>query len=113
MRFIHVGCGGEIDTKKRMCLKCKKKWNPISFLTTSSEIRPMVDKRGKPVPDRVSPTTPRKKTYASWADKFPLLGRVLRFLPKWPRWARILVVLAFIGLIIVVILILKEVLWLR
>jgi len=38
--YIHTKCGGKIDSKDRRCLKCKKKWNWLTWLL-NNEIRPV------------------------------------------------------------------------
>ena len=103
MRYIHSGCGGEVDTRKRMCLRCKKKWNPVSFMLTTGEIRPMVDKKGRLVEGPTKKELRHAKPYAKWADKVPGAGWFAGKLPEWPRWARILVTLAFIGVVVLVV----------
>jgi len=99
MRFVHTKCGGEVDTKKRKCSKCKRKWNPISILITT-ELRPMVDRKRRLVPDR-------KVTYAKWADRIPGAGQVAGFLPNWPRWARILATVIVVIIVVVIILLVR------
>jgi len=90
--YVHTECGGEIDVKGRECIRCKKKWNPISFIFDPTGIRP--------VKVRV-PYEPIKKpvTYAKWGDKIPGVGTIASLLPNWPRWARILAVIMVIGII--------------
>lgn len=95
MRFIHTRCRGEIDPKRRMCKKCKKRWNLVSFMLTS-EIRPMTDKKGRLVMEESRPTT-----YAKWADRVGA-GWFASKLPNWPRWARILATAAFIAVLVIV-----------
>lgn len=107
MRYQHTRCGGEIDVKRRRCLKCKKGWNPISFMVTTNEIRPMVDKKGRVVLNK--PVVKPRVTYAPWADKLPGVGKVAGFLPNWPRWARILVTILFILVVVGIIYLIKEV----
>lgn len=107
MRFVHTKCGGEIDVKKRQCTKCKHKWDPISFRLDPTGIRPMVDKKGKPIPDLVHPkqvkVKKKKKQYSSWADSIPGAGRFASILPRWPRWARITATLVFVVIVVVAI----------
>lgn len=95
MRFQHTKCGGEIDVKKRQCTKCKYRWNPISFRLDPIGIRPMVDKKGRPLLGGED-VKKLKKKYAPWADKVPGAGRFAGLLPAWPRWARILATVAFL-----------------
>ena len=124
MRFVHTKCGGEIDVKKRQCMRCKKKWDPVSFRLDPTGIRPMVDGRGRLVPGgedieklrkqfasgKRKGALPTGKSYASWLDKLPKwidLGyaRALASrLPRWPRWARVLATAVFIAAIVVLIL---------
>lgn len=97
MRFYHTKCQGEIDVKKRQCTKCKKKWNPISFRFDPTSIRPLVDRKGRALPDRLVPKVERK----TWG--IPYLNTVVSKLPKWPRWARVavsLVVLVVVALVV-------------
>ena len=88
MRFIHTKCGGEIDVKKRQCMKCKKKWGFFAFRFNPTGIRPMTDRKGRPVPEE----SIRRLEGTNWVRKFPGVVRFARLLPKWPRWARILAV---------------------
>lgn len=122
MRFVHVKCGGEIDVEKRTCLRCKKKWSRVAFRYDPTGIRPMVDAKGKLVPDKVSPKALREKTYhgqktvspPGWVDRVPLwadlglTGLFVKKLPRWPRWARILTTLIFVGVVITIILALRR-----
>ncbi len=111
MRFTHTKCGGEIDVAKRQCRRCKKKWNPVAFRVDALSIRPMVDTRGKLVPDKVPHKLPKQKTksHADWVEGVPVwldLGITRLFvkkLPRWPRWARILTTLAFVGVVVVIV----------
>lgn len=117
MRFIHTGCGGEIDVKKRQCTRCKKKWDPISFRLDPTGIRPMVDAGGKLAPGGEDIEKLKKKyvpngkqpatTYASWGDKIPGLAKFAGSLPNWPRWARILTAITFIVVVVIIILIIR------
>jgi len=133
MRFQHTNCGGEIDVKKRQCVRCKKKWDPISFRLDPTSIRPMVDKKGKLVPGgedieklkreyaptRATPKAIRAKTYkpksyAGWLDRVPKgvdLGLTKAFvgrLPKWPRWVRVLTTIVFVAIIVVIVLLIRR-----
>jgi hypothetical protein len=96
MRFYHTTCKGEIDVKKRQCTKCKKKWNPIAFRFDPTGIRPIVDRKGRPLPDRVLKV--ERKTWG-----IPYLNTVVSKLPKWPRWARVLVTLGVLVVIVLII----------
>ena len=96
MRFYHTKCGGEIDVKKRQCTRCKKRWDPIWFRFDPTGIRPLVDRKGKPLPEK----------YQKWVDKskkYSLTTKVVSRLPKWPRWARILTSVIVIAIVIVII----------
>ena len=120
MRIIHKKCGGQVDTEKRKCLGCSRKWNCLSFLVTN-ELRPMVDRRGRVVmqPEgqptvsrggtrRVAETAPPKRvtTYSKWADSVPGVAGVAGRLPNWPRWARLLVTAVIVaGVALVIILV--------
>jgi len=95
--YVHTKCGGEIDPNfftGRKCRKCGKKWNPIAFLLSFGDIRPVVVKVPRQV--KKAPTT-----YAGWAGRIPGAVAVASLLPNWPRWARILVTLGFISLVVV------------
>ena len=102
MRYIHTKCGGEIDVKKRQCTRCKKVWNPISFRLDPYGIRPMLDRKGRVMPDRVKPKQ-QVKSYADWGEVF------VNKLPHWPRWARILTTVVFVAIAIVIILYVRRV----
>jgi len=104
VRFQHTKCGGEIDVKKRQCMRCKKKWDPISFRLDPTGIRPMVDKKGRPAPGGQD-IKKLKKQYAGWADSVPGAGKFAGILPKWPRWARITATVAFVAVVVTLILI--------
>lgn len=111
MRFTHTKCGGEIDVKKRQCLRCKKKWDPISFRFDPTGIRPLVDKHGKPKPDKVGgvekehiPSIPRWMQYFIGA---PYLDAFVSRLPKWPRWVRISVSVGIITGVVLLIVFLR------
>lgn len=107
MRYYHVGCGGEIDVKKRQCRRCKKKWDPISFRFDPISIRPIVDKKGRPIPDKKARFNPETETslprWLMFILGVPHLDTVVTKLPKWPRWARILTTAVVIGLLVLVI----------
>jgi hypothetical protein len=108
MRYYHTKCGGEIDVKKRQCTRCKKKWDPISFRLDPVSIRPMLDKKGKPLPDKVKGYKVEEKPLPSklaYIVGVPYLDTFVSKLPKWPRWARILVSAAVIALIVILILV--------
>ena len=95
MKYIHSGCGGEIDTRRRKCLLCGKKWTLISFWLTAGEIRPYKVEAG---------AVKRTTSYARWADRIPFVPVVAGHLPNWPRWARILSTVVVYGSIITLIL---------
>lgn len=101
MRFYHVKCGGEVDVRKRTCMHCKKKWDPVSFRLDPTGIRPLVE-RGRLVLDKVKPKQP-VKSYASWADKLAPVAAFASKLPRWPRWARILVTVAVVSITILIV----------
>lgn len=107
MRFTHTKCGGEIDVKKRQCRRCKKKWDPISFRFDPVGIRAMVDKKGRPLPDRQVKSKPEELDPLARKLMFifgvPYLDTVISKLPKWPRWARILTTVVIVGLVILAI----------
>ena len=90
MKFMHTECGGEIIN--RTCQRCKKHWNPISYMFTPTGIRAVP---GTPrAPSKVVlPSTPQQ---------------VASLLPKWPRWARVLSVVAVLGLIALVIILIRR-----
>ena len=103
MRVMHTKCGGEIDVKTRQCRRCKKRWDPVSFKLDPIGIRPMLDARGRPLPDRegkgvteeeYTPSIPRWMQHVVGA---PYLDAVVSKLPKWPRWARILTASAILA----------------
>lgn len=90
-------------------MRCKKKWDPISFKLDPNGIRPMIDVGGRLLPDKAGLETPREQsTYAKWGDKVPGLAVFAGRLPQWPRWARVLVALALLGVIIGVIVLLRR-----
>jgi len=97
MSYLHVGCGGTVDVRKRTCTKCSKKWGRVGFLTnteitmgtTREEMLLRLKKKG------VGTTT----SYSSWADKYPFVSLVARNLPNWPRRYRLLVgLVGFVGI---------------
>lgn len=94
--YIHTECGGEINTKGRRCTRCKKKWNPISFIFDPTGIRPT--KVRVPYEPMRKPTT-----HARWGDKIPGVGTIAGLLPNWPRWLRILSVVVIIGIVVFII----------
>lgn len=109
MRFFHTKCGGEIDVEKRMCRRCKKKWDPISFKLDPVGIRPMLDSKGRPKPDKYQKESKKAPEvvlprWMMFAIGTPYLNTVVSKLPKWPRWARILTTAAIVAVIILVIL---------
>lgn len=87
MQYEHVHCGGTIDTKKRQCTKCKKKFGRIEFYTNLTEIRPVKSS----VEEKLQSKLVRKEvtSYAKWADRLPFVSQFASKLPSWPRWARI------------------------
>ena len=87
--WIHTGCGGTIDVKKRTCTKCKKVWNFWNFFMDPVGIRPL--KRTEEVPET---------SYARWADRVPYVSLIASKLPNWPRWARIISTLLVYGIVI-------------
>jgi len=93
MRFKHKGCGGEVDTKARKCLKCNKKWGRSSFLF-ATDLRPMVGVDGQ-LKTKERPVSEKplvgQTSYAKWGDKVPGVSQIASHLPNWPRWVRILV----------------------
>jgi len=108
MEFYHTRCGGRIDPRKRSCLKCGKKWNPISFSLDPVGIRAKVTPiRGLTTPTKV-PTSKLNSSYSTWADKLPSVGRLAGYLPKWPRWARILATIVVVAVIVGVVVILRR-----
>jgi len=95
MRFYHTKCGGEIDVRTRQCLRCKKKWNPISFRFTPSEIRMKQERKTRPA-------------YKPFKQEREVFNKTVSKLPKWPRWARILTSIAVLAIIVVIILIVSR-----
>jgi len=95
IEYIHSVCGGRLNTQKRMCLRCKKKWGIIGWWLDPTGIRPIrVKVPYEPV---------RRTTYANWADKIPFVPQFASLLPNWPRWARILSFVVFIIVVVGVI----------
>jgi len=115
MRFVHTKCGGEINVKKRLCTRCKKKWNPVAFRVDAFGIRPMVDSKGRLVPDKGKEGPLKDKSwheqrtgdYAKWGDKVPGLAIFASRLPKWPRWARILSAVTFLVIVVGIIILVR------
>ena len=102
MDLFHVGCGGEIDVKKRQCLKCKHKWGRMAFLTTPNEIRQVVKSkaaRASALRQKVDKPT----RHAKWAENIPGATLLPSMLPSWPRWARLLSTAVVLGIITTVI----------
>lgn len=93
MIYVHTKCGGEIDPKKRVCTKCKKKWNRFSFYFDPSGIRPRSGESS------LYPPKKDRQKYAKWADRTPGAKIIPSLLPNWPRWARILSTVVFLGLV--------------
>ena len=107
-------CGKEISQKRleafpaaKLCIKCKKKWNFISFRFTLNEIRPIIIKQGSKQGDKYIVVRSSRPT--SWINKVPYLPKFVSMLPKWPRWARILAVTIVVGIIVVVIIFVRSV----
>lgn len=96
MKPYHVGCGGEIINKQ--CQRCKKRWNPVSYLTTPNEIRLMPgEPKVRAAFDKKTGTGVPKT-----AQEFASL------LPKWPRWARILTVVVILLVIAGIIILIRR-----
>jgi len=101
--YIHTKCGGEVSTNfitGRRCKKCGKKWNPVSFLFTMNEIRP--------VTIRVPYKAKKGVSHAKWGDKIPGVRDFINILPNWPRWARISVTVAFVVVVAVIIFLIRR-----
>jgi len=96
MRFYHTKCGGEIDTKQRQCLRCKKKWNPISFKLDPTGIRMRQERRQ------------RTTSYKPFKQEREVFNKTVSKLPKWPRWARILTTVAVIAIIVAIIILVRR-----
>lgn len=94
-RHIAKKCNGEVDTKSRTCLRCKKHWNWFTFMFSPLSIR--MDPKGKPATEAVRKVALGKTDYAKWADKYEKISWVASHLPKWPRWARILATVIVVG----------------
>jgi len=105
--FIHIKCGGAIDTEKRICTRCGRRWNPISFWLTPSGIR-MIPVRKERVL-KYSKEALKKKNLSGVA-RIPGVAGIAGLLPKWPRWARILATAVFVVIVILVILLVRGVL---
>ena len=82
MKFYHTKCGGIIDTDKRRCTRCKKKWNLISFRLDPTGIRPMIEAE-----DLQSKTN--KRLQKASESKFTQL-----FIRYW--WSVILAIIAIV-----------------
>lgn len=93
MAFYHTKCGGNISILRGKCIKCGKRWNPISFLF-NTEMMP-VPRKEKTKSKKVS--TRKPTSYAQWADKWHGVPTIASRLPNWPRWARALTGLIFFG----------------
>jgi len=108
LRMKHVKCGGEIYVPDRKCIKCGKRWNPVSFQITN-EIRPMTDSSGKVMvttnKEHLGIKVERKPTsYVKWMDNLGPAGTIASRLPNWPRWARLLVGTTVIGGVVILVL---------
>lgn len=101
MRFYHTKCKGEIDVKKRQCTGCKKKWNPISFRFDPTGIRPIVDRKGKLLPDKYQKLVDKQKKYS-------LFNIAVSKLPKWPKWARIVTTVVVIAIVVLIIYLIRR-----
>lgn len=93
--WMHSKCGGEVDTKSRRCLKCKKQWGYLAFIFDPKGLRLI----NIPIPYEPIREKEEGTSYAKWADKLPYVGVVASKLPKWPRWARIVATIALYGII--------------
>ena len=82
--------------KHRQCMRCKKKWDPISFRFDPTGIRPMRDRKNRPKFDKV---LKRER------DVF---DKSVSKLPRWPRWARILTSAVVIAIIVTIIVLLRR-----
>ena len=90
--WMHTKCGGEVDVKKRICLKCGHKWGPLEIWSDPVGLRQV----RIPEPRKVG-----KRTYASWAEKVPYVSQVASVFPAWKRGYRLLL---FFGVLILVVL---------
>lgn len=104
MRAYHTKCGGEIDVKARRCRRCKKKWDPVSFRLDPTGIRPMLDKRGRTMPDEGRPTPKEGSPLPWWSSPEAFVSK----LPKWPKWARVVTTVVVVGLAILVIYLIRR-----
>jgi len=103
MDYTHRGCGGSVDKKKKQCIRCKKKWNAVSWYTTT-ELVPVTESRKDRLAKRAARPPRQPTSYAAWADSIPFVGFVASHLPNWPIKYRVLSVLLFyIGLIVLVV----------
>ncbi len=91
-QYIHTHCGGRIVIWKMRCRKCKKQFNPFSFMVTN-RIRPVY------VESKRAPTKGAKVI----EKRIPVVERLVQFLPNWPRWARILTAVAVVLIIITIV----------
>jgi len=99
MNYKHRVCNGRIDTKKRQCERCGKKWNIASWYTTT-ELMPITESRKERLAKRAAKPQKAPTSYAAWADSVPFVGFVASKLPNWPIKYRIVsVALFYIGLI--------------
>ena len=96
MRFEHIGCGGEIDTRAKQCLKCKHKWSYLAFMFTPYEIRQIKE----------TPSAIVKPSKFDWMTP----ENVARHLPKWPKWVRVLSVVVVLALVVALIIWIRSVL---
>lgn len=100
MKFYHTKCGGEVDVRKRQCLRCKKKWSPIAFKFDPIGIRASTEVRPKGV---VAP----QGSYESWANKLSSVpsfaDKLVAKLPNWPKWARRLVTALVLAVVVFII----------
>lgn len=84
--WTHTLCSGEIDTKKRVCLKCGYTWSKRDFLFDPYGIRPVIIH----LPSAFT-------SYWEFIDRIPMVGpyatEVAKRLPNWPRWLRVVAVI--------------------
>jgi len=112
MSYQHVNCGGEINTKTRTCLKCKKKFGLFSFWLSPTQIRQVTETRKEKL-QRVREVTEKptisKARYAEKLEKtVPGVAVIASRLPNWPRWARILVTVVLAAVVVGVVIILTS-----
>jgi hypothetical protein len=91
-QYIHSHCGGRISLWRMRCQKCKKQYNPLSFMFTN-KIRPVYTESSK------APTKGDKII----AKRIPVVESLVKFLPNWPRWARILTAVVLVLIIIAIV----------